>query len=410
MNFLKFKNSKLFFESVNIEKLAKKKKTPFYLYSQQQLKHNFDFFKSTFKKLNPIICFSVKSNSNVKLLSYLKKIGAGADVVSMGELLIALKAKIDPKKIVFSGVGKTDEELNFAIKKNILLINAESESELQNLDSIAKKNKKIVSVGLRINPNIKAKTNKKISTGKKDDKFGMSFEKCLKILDNRSTYSNLNFDALSVHIGSQILEVEPFRKTLSALQKFLDKINKIGVYPNYIDLGGGMGIPYNNERQFNLKQYAMLIESFKNKNNVEIIFEPGRFISGNSGILISKIIYIKSSRNKRFVIIDAAMNDLIRPALYGAKHQILPVTKSKITSKISTEFVGPVCETSDSFITYNKYFKIHEGNFVCITNVGAYGRTLASNYNTRPYSEEILINKNSIQTIKQRQSLKSLIE
>jgi len=409
MNFLKFKNSKLFFESVNIEKLAKKKKTPFYLYSQQQLKHNFNLFKSTFKKLKPLICFSVKSNSNVKLLSYLKKIGAGADVVSMGELLIALKAEIDPKKIVFSGVGKMDEELDFAIKKNILLINAESESELKNINYIAKKNKKIVSVGLRINPNIKAKTNKKISTGKKDDKFGMSFEKCLEILDKRSTYSNLNFDALSVHIGSQILEVEPFKKTLTALQNFLDKINKIGVFPNYMDLGGGMGIPYNDEREFNLKQYAKLIEGFKNKNSVEIIFEPGRFISGNSGTLVSKIIYIKSSKNKRFVIIDAAMNDLMRPALYGAKHQILPVTRSKITNKISTEFVGPVCETSDSFITYNKYFKIHEGDFVCITNVGAYGRTLASNYNTRPYSEEILINKNSVQTIRQRQSLKSLI-
>ncbi|MCX7337160.1 MAG: diaminopimelate decarboxylase, partial [Pelagibacterales bacterium] len=224
MNFLKFKNKKLFFENIAISKVATRIKTPFYLYSLGQLRFNFNNFKKSFKKINPIICFSVKSNSNLKLISELKKLGSGADVVSIGELKIALKAGISPKKIVFSGVGKTEEELDFAIKRGILLINAESEAEIRAINKIAKKNNKIVSVGIRINPNISAKTNKKISTGKKDNKFGVSMNACLEIFNNQYNYEYLRFEAISVHIGSQIMDITPFKKVLNALSNFNKKI------------------------------------------------------------------------------------------------------------------------------------------------------------------------------------------
>ena len=410
MNFLKFKNKNLFFENVAVSKIASRIKTPFYLYSFNQLRLNFNNFKKSFKKVNPLICFSVKSNSNVKIISELKKLGSGADVVSLGELKIALKAGIIPKKIVFSGVGKTEEELDFAIKRKVLLINAESESEIKTINKIAKKNNKTVAVGIRINPNISAKTNKKISTGKKDNKFGVSMNACLEIFNHQYDYEYIKFEAISVHIGSQIMDVNPFRKVLSSLSSFNKKINLLGINLKYIDLGGGTGIPYSeSEKVFNLEKYSNLVLKFKKINNVEIIFEPGRSICGNTGVLVSKIIYLKDIPGKKFIIIDAAMNDLMRPALYGAKHEIYPLIKNNSIIKKNTEFVGPVCESSDTFMSYNNYQKLNEGDFICINNIGAYGRSLASNYNTRPYSAEVLINKNTYKIIKQRQKLESLI-
>ena len=410
MNFLKFKNKNLFFENIAVSKIASRIKTPFYLYSFNQLRLNFNNFKKSFKKVNPLICFSVKSNSNVKIICELKKLGSGADVVSLGELKIALKAGIIPKKIVFSGVGKTEEELDFAIKRGVLLINAESESEIKTINKIAKKNNKTVAVGIRINPNISAKTNKKISTGKKDNKFGVSMNACLEIFNHQYDYEYIRFEAISVHIGSQIMDVNPFRKVLSSLSSFNKKINLLGINLKYIDLGGGTGIPYSkSEKVFNLEKYSNLVLKFKKINNVEIIFEPGRSICGNTGVLVSKIIYLKDIPGKKFIIIDAAMNDLMRPALYGAKHEIYPLIKNNSIIKKNTEFVGPVCESSDTFMSYNNYQKLNEGDFICINNIGAYGRSLASNYNTRPYSAEVLINKNTYKIIKQRQKLESLI-
>jgi diaminopimelate decarboxylase len=410
MNFLKFKNKKLFFENLSIENITKKINTPFYLYSSKQLNFNFNTFKNAFKKIKPLICFSVKSNSNIKIINELKKNGSGADVVSLGELKIALKAGIHPKKIVFSGVGKSYEELSYAISKNILLINAESESEITTINHIAKKNNKIVSVGIRINPNISAKTNKKISTGKKENKFGLSLDACQKIFMEHYKYENISFEAVSVHIGSQIFEISPFKKVLNVLTKLNQQINHTGINLKYIDLGGGLGTPYSNhEKPFNIKKYAQIVVKFKKINKVEIIFEPGRFIVGNAGVLISKIIYIKKTPTKRFIILDAAMNDLMRPALYDAKHHIQPVIKNKSNTFKNIEFVGPVCESSDSFISYKKYQNLKEGEFICINNIGAYGRSLASNYNTRPYAAELLINDNKFKVIRPKQRLETLI-
>ena len=411
MNLIKYRGNDLYFENVSVQKIANKNITPFYLYSFEQLEYNFNFFHKSFKSINPLICFAVKSNTNLVFLKKLKKLGSGADVVSIGELQLALKAGINARKIVFSGVGKTTEELSYAVSKKILLINTESENEINEIIKIAKSKKKIVTIGIRLNPNISAKTNKKISTGKKSDKFGISLDKCFKILKKNSNNKNIKIEGLSVHIGSQIKELVPFKKTLNVMHKFLLKLRNEGILISYLDLGGGMGIPYStSETEFDLKKYANLVHTFNKNHKCKIIFEPGRYMSANTALLVSKVTYIKEIQDRNFVILDAAMNDLMRPALYGAKHDILPIQKDKKKFNKKIEFVGPICESTDKFITYNNYPKLKEGGYVCFTNVGAYGRSLSSNYNVRPLAAEIAINKKSYTVIRPRQKLKDLIK
>ncbi len=409
MNHIKFRQKNLCIENVQAFSLAKIYKTPFYCYSLGQLKSNFDFFKKTFKNIDPMVCFSVKSNSNLALLKQLKLMGSGADVVSIGELLKALKAGINNKKIVFSGIGKTKEEIEAAIKKRVLLINIESESEAHLINKVSRKlsiNRKI-SIGVRLNPNVSGKTNKKISTGGKGDKFGLAYIDFLKLCKKIHKMKNLKLDGLSVHIGSQITNIEPFKKVLAVIDKV---INKTKINFKFIDLGGGMGISYSaNQKQLNLKKYSNAIKKFIKRKNSKIIFEPGRYIIGNSGILISKIVYIKKSNNKNFIILDAGMNNLMRPALYGAKHRIVPLKKNKIKIKGYVEFVGPICESSDKFIGQKNFSKIKENDYVAITDVGAYGMSLSSNYNTRPLIAEIIVNGSKHKIIRKRQSLQSLV-
>jgi len=408
MNYIRLRKNNLCVENVSTLKLVKKYKTPFYCYSLLQLKNNFYQLSNTFKNVKPIICFSIKSNANHFLLKELKKMGAGADVVSIGELLKAIKAGINPKKIVFSGVGKTEDEIRMAIKKRVLLINVESESEVNLINKVSKEISRKVSIGVRLNPNITGKTHQKISTGGKNEKFGLNDSDFIKLCKKIKKMKNLDLQGISVHIGSQITNVSPFKKVLSAINKIIIK-TKINF--NFIDLGGGMGISYSkNEKQINLKQYAKLVNKFIKNKNSKIIFEPGRFIVGNTAILIAKIIYIKKSNKKNFIILDAGMNNLMRPALYDAHHQILPLKKIKKTFKGNVEFVGPVCETSDKFLTQNKFFKVKEGDHVAILNVGAYGMSLSSNYNTRPMIAEIIINGSKHKIIRKRQSLENLIK
>ena len=408
MNYIRLRKNNLCVENVSTLKLVKKYKTPFYCYSLLQLKNNFYQLSNTFKNVKPIICFSIKSNANHFLLKELKKMGAGADVVSIGELLKAIKAGINPKKIVFSGVGKTEDEIRMAIKKRVLLINVESESEVNLINKVSKEISRKVSIGIRLNPNITGKTHQKISTGGKNEKFGLNDSDFIKLCKKIKKMKNLDLQGISVHIGSQITNVSPFKKVLSAINKIIIK-TKINF--NFIDLGGGMGISYSKkEKQINLKQYAKLVNKFIKNKNSKIIFEPGRFIVGNTAILITKIIYIKKSNKKNFIILDAGMNNLMRPALYDAHHQILPLKKIKKTFKGNVEFVGPVCETSDKFLTQNKFFKVKEGDHVAILNVGAYGMSLSSNYNTRPMIAEIIINGSKHKIIRKRQSLENLIK
>ena len=404
---MKYKKRQFYIENVSAEKIAKKFGTPSYVYSYDKIKNNINNFKKKFKTINPLICFSVKSNSNLNILGIIHKFGLGADVVSKGELLAALKAKIKPEKIVFSGVGKTIEELKFAISKKILLINTESENEIIEIEKIAKKNKKKINIGIRLNPDTDAKTLKKISTGKKENKFGLTEKKFLELLNKYKNSKFINIICLSVHIGSQITSHIPYKNMLTVVNKI---IHKSKFKFKYIDLGGGMGIQYeNNLNKLNYAKYNKLIKSFLKKNKSNIIFEPGRSIIGNAGCLISKIIYIKKTNSKNFVILDSAMNDLIRPALYGAKHRILPskLNKTKISKK--HEFVGPICETTDKFLNVAKYQKINQKDIIVICDVGAYGMVLSSNYNLRPKPAEVLINKTSAKVITKRQKLNNII-
>ena len=407
MQNLRYVGKNLFIEKLSIKNILKKQKTPFYIYSENQIITNFLKFKNTFKKTNPLICFAAKSNSNLNILRVLGKLGAGADVVSGGELLKALKAGIKAKKIVFSGVGKTEEELKIAINKNILLINCESESEAKLVNNLAKKLRKKVSIGFRLNPNVDAKTHKNISTGKAENKFGLSIKSFKIFLKTINSLKNIKLDALSVHIGSQILNDAPFKKTLSVMSKL---IKELRLNLKYVDLGGGFGINYTNkEKPINLNKYSKLVENFSKKLNCKIIFEPGRSIIGNTGLLISKVQFIKKGANKNFIILDAGMNDFMRPALYDAFHQIIPVSKNSAKSKGKIEFVGPICESTCKFGIYKNYQKINENDFIAITNVGAYGSSLSSNYNTRPLIAEILINKNKLRYIRKKQNLLKLI-
>ena len=404
---MNYKKNEFFVEKVKSSFLAKKYSTPLYCYSFDRIKDNIQSFKSTFKTINPLICFAVKANPNKILLTEISKLGLGADVVSGGELMKALKSGIKPNKIVFSGVGKTSEELKYAISKKILLINAESKSEILEIERIAKNKKKKIDIGIRINPNTDAKTLSQISTGKKENKFGISEEMTLDLIKYIISSKNLSLKCLSVHIGSQILDHRPYEKTLKVLDKILKK-TKFSF--EYIDLGGGMGIDYDNKnKKLNLKKYCLSIKKFLRRNKSKIIFEPGRSIIGNAGVLISKVIYIKKGSRKDFIILDAAMNDLIRPALYNAKHRIIPVKKSKIKSKKNYEFVGPICESTDKFLTTKKFQKLKEKDLIIICDVGAYGMSLSSNYNVRPKPAEILIKKSKIITINKRQNLRDLM-
>ena len=407
MNYIQLRKNNLCVENISALKLATKYKTPFYCYSLSQLKDNFNRFNNTFKTIKPIICFSVKSNSNLTLLRELKKIGSGADVVSLGELLKAIKAGMNPKKIVFSGVGKTEEEIRTAIKKRILLINVESENEAVLINKISKKLSRKTSIGIRLNPNVTGKTHKKISTGGKNEKFGLLYKDCVNLCQKIKRMENLKLEGLSVHIGSQITNIKPFKEVLSILNKIL---NKTKIDFKFIDLGGGMGISYSNkEKKLNLKQYSRLVRKFIKNKNVKIIFEPGRFIVGNTAVLISKIIYIKKSNNKKFVILDTGMNDLIRPALYDAEHKIVPLKKANKRIGGNIEFVGPVCESADKFLSQNSFAQIKEGDYVGLTHVGAYGMSLSSNYNCRPTAAEIMVTGSKHKLIRKRQSLENLV-
>ena len=404
---MKYINKNLTIEKIKVKDIAKKFGTPIYCYSYTQLKENIANFKKNFSSFSPLICFAVKSNTNVNLVREIGKLGLGADVVSLGELMVALKAGIDPKKIVFSGVGKTSAEINYAIDKKILLINAESKSEIIEIKKIAKYKKRIVNIGIRLNPNTDAKTLKQISTGKKENKFGVDEKTFFELVNYSNTSKHINLKCLSVHIGSQILDHKPYEKMLKVVGSIVKRSNHTF---EYIDLGGGMGISYGNkEKKLNYKKYNIAIKEFLKNYNSKIIFEPGRSIVGNIGSLISKVIYIKKNQKKDFIILDAAMNDLMRPALYGANHKTIPVLKTNSISKRTYEFVGPICESTDRFTTLKKFQRLKEKDLIIMCDVGAYGMSLSSNYNVRPKPIELLIKGSKVSVIKKRQKLKDLI-
>ena len=404
---MKYINKKLTIEKISVQNIAKKYGTPTYCYSYDKLKENIKNFKKNFKSFSPLICFAIKSNTNVNLIREIRKFGLGADVVSLGELMMAIKAGVNKKKIVFSGVGKTSDEISYAIDKNILLINAESKSEIYEIERIAKLKRKKINVGIRLNPNTDAKTLNQISTGKKENKFGVNNKTFLELVNYCKNSKNINLECLSVHIGSQILDYKPFLKMLNEISRVLKKTNHKF---KYIDLGGGMGISYDkNHKRLNYKKYNFAIKKFLKIYKSKIIFEPGRSIVGNTGALISKIIYIKKNGSKNFIILDAAMNDFMRPALYGAKHKILPSIKANKILKKIYEVVGPICESTDKFTTLKNTQEFKEKDLIVICDVGAYGMSLSSNYNVRPKATELLIKGSKIKIIRKRQKYKDLL-
>ena len=404
---MKYTDNKLKIEKVKVQDIAKNYGTPIYCYSYERIKKNIINFQKNFKSFSPLICFAIKSNSNVNLIKEIKKFGLGADVVSRGELMMALKAGVSPNKIVFSGVGKTSEEISYAVEKKILLINAESESEIREIDRIARMKKRKIKIGIRLNPNTDAKTLSQISTGKKENKFGVNEKTFFELVNFCKNSKNIDLRCLSVHIGSQILDYKPYEKMLKIVDRVIHKINHKF---EFIDLGGGMGISYKHEdKKLNYSKYSEIIKKFLKRHQSKIIFEPGRSIIGDTGILISKIIYIKKNDLKNFIILDAAMNDLMRPALYGAHHKILPSTKSKKKSNKTYEFVGPICESTDKFNTLKNFQELEEKDLIAICDVGAYGMSLSSNYNVRLKPSEILIKGSKIKIIRKKQKYKDLM-
>ena len=404
---MNYKKNSLYIENISIQRIAKKFGTPAYCYSLNKLKLNIRNFKKYFISINPLLCFSVKSNSNFQILKEINKMGMGADVVSKGELIMALKTGISPKKIVFSGVGKTFDELKFAIEKNILLINSESESEINQIEKISKIKNKKIDIGVRLNPNIDSKTLKKISTGKKEDKFGLTEINFLKAINKFKNSKYLNIRCLSVHIGSQITDHKPYAKMLKVIGSVIKKSNHNF---DFVDLGGGMGIKYNKEtKKLDYKKYNSIIKNFLNKYRTKIIFEPGRSIIGDTALLLTRVLYIKKTSKINFVILDAAMNDLMRPALYGSRHEIMASIKSKKMIRKKHEFVGPICETTDKFLSVPKFQTLREKDILAICDVGAYGMVLSSNYNLRTKPSEILINQSSSKIITKRQKLNNII-
>ena len=402
-----YTKNKLLIDRINVDRIIRKFGSPTYCYSYNKLRENILKFKKNFIKINPLICFAVKSNNNKTILNEIARLGVGADVVSKGELMAALKSKINPKKIVFSGVGKTYDEINFAVKKKILLINAESKSEIETILKVAKKINKTIDIGIRLNPNVDANTIKEITTGKNSNKFGLSEKEVINLINYYKTSKYLNIRCLSVHIGSQITSHMPYLKMLKTVQKIIDK-SKFNF--KYIDLGGGMGINYGqNSKELNYKKYSDKINKFVKKNKVNIIFEPGRSIVGNVGYLLTKIIYIKKTSKINFIIVDAGMNDLMRPALYKAYHRIIPTKKNKTKVSKRHDFVGPICETTDKFLSLNSYQKLDEGDNIVICDVGAYGKVLSSNYNLRVGANEVLIKNSKVFRIRKKERLESII-
>ena len=410
MKYFNYKDENLTSENVSIADIATEVQTPFYCYSANAFKNNFNALKNAFKEINPKICYATKSNSNLSILNLLQKEGAGADVVSVGELKKSLIAGIMPHDIVFSGVGKTSDEIEFAIINKIFQINAESTSELNTINKIAQKLGTLQQVGIRINPDVTGKTHENISTGGIGDKFGIPFSEVKNLFLNNEHFENIDISGIAFHIGSQIHDIEPFKKVFQKTGELIKEINKNKQIIKVLDIGGGFGVDYeNNQKEFPIEEYAELVKNSFDTKNLTVVIEPGRSISWDTGILVTKVLYIKKHGEKKFIITDCGMNDLMRPALYDGYHKILPLAETKNTEKISTDIVGPICESTDRLFSSNEFYDVKEGDLLAILNAGAYGSSMSSNYNVRPLVDEILIDKDNYNIIRNRQSFEESI-
>ncbi|HUI92656.1 MAG TPA: diaminopimelate decarboxylase [Chitinivibrionales bacterium] len=399
----------LYCESVPLSALAREFGTPAYVYSKASIINSIELLLGAFESLDVQICFSVKSNSNLSILRLMAQKGLGADIVSGGELFRALKAGIPPEKIVYSGVGKTAEEIRYALKSGIAIFNVESEEELYSLSDIAHSLDVIAPVSLRINPDIDANTHHHTTTAKKENKFGIPAQQAVDLYKRMNSLPHLNPVGIDVHLGSPILSLEPYRQALDVLGDIFTQLHGLGINLHTIDIGGGFGIVYNRETPFTPIQFAGLLAPYAAKLACNFIVEPGRFIVGNSGVLMATVIYVKQARSKLFYICDAGMNDLIRPPFYDAYHAIVPVVQYKDAPQSVADIVGPVCESSDFFAKARTIDKLEKGSLIAIRSAGAYSFSMASNYNSRPRPCEILVDGSHYSVIRRRETYQDLV-
>ena len=406
MNSFSLKNGQLHAESVPLSAIAERFGTPCYVYSRAALEAAFDEFKRELDGIDSMICYAVKANSNLAILNVFARLGAGFDIVSLGELKRALAAGADPKKIVFSGVGKSASEMAFALETGIHCFNVESAPELERLNAVAGGLGKVAPVSLRVNPNVDAKTHPYISTGLKENKFGVAYEDALQIYKQAAALPNLEVVGIDCHIGSQLLDPAPFAEALDKLLQLIDQLRVNGIELRHIDLGGGLGIRYKNEDEPTVRSYLQpLLQELKGRG-LKIMLEPGRRLVGNAGALLTRVEYLKPGEAKNFAIVDAAMNDLARPALYDAWHDIVPVIpRSGNTS--DWEIVGPICESGD-FLAHQRALNLQPGDLLAVMSAGAYGMAMSSNYNTRPRVAEVMVDGTQMHLIRRRETIEEL--
>lgn len=410
MHEFKYKNSHLYCENIKVADLAKKFGTPLYVYSYKTLTDHYAKLKIAFRQINPLICYSVKANSNLAILKALVDRGAGLDIVSGGELFRALKVGCPSERIVYASVGKTDNEIRIALKKKILFFNVESVAELENINRIAGNLSMSARVAIRINPDVEPRTHRFITTGKLTNKFGIDFNSAYDIFLMRHRFANLRICGLHIHIGSQITESAPYVAAINKMIRFIENLTEIGVLLQYLNIGGGLGIVYNKEMPQTAEKFAQKVLPLLKKTGLKIIMEPGRFIAGNSGVLLTKVLYIKSTPLKKFVIVDAGMNDLIRPALYEAHHQINPTFKAlRRTAHEKVDVVGPICESADFFAKNRQLPKVSVGDLLTVMGAGAYGFSMASNYNSRRRAAEVLVKGSKMFLIRRREGFDDLV-
>ncbi|MBN1494038.1 MAG: diaminopimelate decarboxylase [Candidatus Omnitrophica bacterium] len=409
MQHIHYKNNELYCENVAVKKIAERFGTPVYIYSQQAFIDRYKELKNAFTKITPLICYSVKACSNVAILRLLVKQGAGLDIVSGGELFRAARAKCPMARVVFAGVGKTPDEVSAAIRHKILFFNVESEPELARINAVARSLRRTVNIALRLNPDVESHTHHYITTAKKENKFGIDFASARRIFARQGKYPNVRIKGIHLHVGSQLTRVSPFVNALKKTMAFIDSLGTLCSIDT-INIGGGVGIVYDQERTLSLKEYAAGIERIIVPRGYDLILEPGRFIAGNSGIFVTEVQYVKKTTGKRFLIVDGAMNDLVRPTLYQAYHEIVPVTKRRGRKALVYDIVGPICESGDFFAKKRKVQEMHPDELLALKSAGAYGFSMSSNYNSRGRAAEVLVSGTRAHPIRSREEYATLLK
>jgi diaminopimelate decarboxylase len=409
MNDFNYIEHELWCEQVPIRAIAEKVGTPFYLYSYRTLKNHFHVFDQAFAGIPHLICFAAKSNSNIAILRIFIAEGGGVDIVSGGELYRAIQAGVDPRKVVYSGVGKRLDEIEYALNAGILMFNVESFQELAEINTCAQRLRKKAGIALRVNPDVDPQTHPYISTGLKENKFGVNIKKSIEAYREAKKMPWLDIKGVSCHIGSQVTKISPFVDALDRLKKLIRLLRKEGIDIRYLDLGGGLGITYREEEPPHPVEYAKAVIGATKGMDCTLIFEPGRVIVGNAGILVTKVLYTKTNEEKNFVIVDAGMNDLIRPSLYNSYHQIQPVMKQK-RKTVQADIVGPICESGDYLAKGRDLPEFERGELVAVMSAGAYGFTMSSNYNSRPRVAEVLVKGSRSYVIRRREMYSDIVK